>query len=313
MPNKPIPDLSSCTMFNMMYYLSCLFIRYSGLATADRMLSRDKITIVMYHNPDPVTFEKHVRYLVKKYHPVSFSDLSELLRQEHHTVIPANPLLITIDDGWKENYGLLPVIRKYNIRPLLFLTAQLIDTERGFWWTQCPPGEVEYLKRLPTLEARAWLRDKYGHEPEKEYPGERQVLNMQEINEMKPYVDFGLHSSFHPVLTTCTREEKREEIMQGKLLLEQMLGTEIRAFSYPNGNYDDECIHLLIEAGIEVARTTDAGRNHRASDPYRLKITGVSDTGSVSKLVAELTGIPLFLQYLFFHRSLDGKKKNISF
>ncbi len=153
------------------------------------------------------------------------------------------------------------------------------------------------------------MKEKYQYFPDKEYRGDRQALNLSEIEEMKEYVDFSLHTCYHPILTRCSLEEKRKEIMECKSEIERILGSQIDSFSYPNGDYDDECIELLKECGLKIARTTDAGWNSQASDPLKLKVTGVSDHGSLNKLIAELTGIPMYFQY-FFEGSLNGVKNN---
>ncbi|MCW0481664.1 polysaccharide deacetylase family protein [Gaoshiqia sediminis] len=235
-------------------------------------------------------------------------DFIKAKRDRSWEMIPDYALAITFDDGWKENYELLPVFQKYNLRPTLFLTSQVINTERHFWWTACCNGDVERLKRIPNMQRLAELEKKYRYDQDKEYKGDRQALNVNEIEKMKDFVDFGLHTRYHPVLTQCTMEEKRDEIMAGKLELEEILGRRIEAFAYPNGDYDEECIHMLRECGLKIARTTDAGWNDINSNSYKLKVTGASDNGSITKLVAELTGIPRFFQYAGYHGNFNGLK-----
>jgi peptidoglycan/xylan/chitin deacetylase (PgdA/CDA1 family) len=217
-------------------------------------------------------------------------------------------MIITFDDGWKENYKLLPLIREYRFRPTIFLTSHLINTERHFWWTECDPNDIARLKNLPEEQRLNELRRINQYDQEKEYPGGRQALNLKELQEMKEFVDFGLHSCYHPVLTKCVASKKCSEIIECKQAIEQVLGQQVFAFAYPNGDYDEECIRILKENGLKLARTTDAGWNDIFSDPYRLKVTGVSDSSGMNKLISELTGIPRFLQYLVFKGSLNGQK-----
>jgi peptidoglycan/xylan/chitin deacetylase (PgdA/CDA1 family) len=291
------------------YSLLLFFIRYSGLAGLIRFcIARKRITIVHYHNPNPEVFEEHVKYLSANYHLISLNEVISAFYIKSFKNIPEYALVITLDDGWKENYNLLPIIRDYNFKPTIFLTSNLIDTERHFWWTTCNAKEVNRLKGLSNRERIAELKEKCLYDPQKEYLTDRQALNFAEIEEMKEYVDFGLHTCNHPVLTKCTYEEKRREIIECKFSVEEMLGCQVESFSYPNGDYDDECIEILKECGVKIARTTDAGWNNFLSNQYKLKVTGVSDNGSRNKLIAELTGIPMFFQYLFTG-SFTGKKR----
>jgi hypothetical protein len=92
--------------------------------------------------------------------------------------------------------------------------------------------------------------------------------------------------------------------------LRELLGMPVTAFACPNGDYDSEVIDLLKESNIRVARTIDAGWNNRKSDPYKLKVTGVSDNASITKLASEMTGISRFMQYLL-KGSFNGLKPRI--
>ena len=276
------------------------FIRFSGIAFLIReIFARRKVTIIVYHNPGAKIFERHLKYLSKRYNFISVRDLSDAIYKKAWHKLPGYSLLITIDDGWKENYDLLETIVKFNVRPIIFLTSHLLNSNRKFWWTiNCNGYSLNRLKSFPNNKRLDKLSELYGFYPEKEFPGNRQVLNLDEIIRMKSSVDFGLHTCFHPVLTNCTYREKVEEIVNCREKVEEITGMKIESFAYPNGNYDNECINILRENGIKISRTLDVGRNSVKTHPLRLKITGVSDNGTINKLVSELTGIPLFFQHL---------------
>jgi peptidoglycan/xylan/chitin deacetylase (PgdA/CDA1 family) len=292
------------------YQFFIFLVRFSGLPAFFRFFfARNCVSMVIYHNPKPEVFEMHLEYFARKYHLISISELIGALDSGNFQNLPKYSLVVTLDDGWKENVDLLPVVKKFKFKPVVFLSSNLIGTERHFWWTTCEPSKVDALKSMSNRERINELRQRYSYNHEKEYAGERQALSYQEIEKMKSNVDFGLHTCNHPVLTRCTTEEKRKEIRDCKTQLEALLGEPVISFSYPNGDYDDECIEILKECGVKVARTTDAGWNHPLSNPYKLKVTGVSDNSSKNKLIAELTGIPMFLQYLSIGR-INGVKSN---
>jgi peptidoglycan/xylan/chitin deacetylase (PgdA/CDA1 family) len=83
--------------------------------------------------------------------------------------------------------------------------------------------------------------------------------------------EIGSHTLTHPVLTTMSPDEREHEIQGAKQLLEQWTHREIAGFCYPNGNFDDDVIRQLREAGHEYACTTLAGRNDEHADRFALR------------------------------------------
>lgn len=274
-------------------------IRFSGTAfLMRRIFARDNVSIVLYHNPSAKSFNSHLKYLSNWYNFISLTDLTDAIVSKDWKKIPKYAMVITFDDGWKENYDLLDLIIKYKLKPTIFLTSHLINTDRNYWWSICNESDLNRLIRIPNNQRLMELKEKYDYYPEKEYPGRRQSLNIKEINQMKEFVEFGLHTCFHPILTNCSDEEKRSEIKKCKIRLEKILDKNIYTFAYPNGSYDNKCIEILKELGLKVARTVDVGWNSDRTDPYKLKTLYISDNVTINKLASQLTGIPLYLQYL---------------
>jgi peptidoglycan/xylan/chitin deacetylase (PgdA/CDA1 family) len=143
-----------------------------------------------------------------------------------------------------------------------------------------------------------------GYEPQREYSA-REALNLEELKEMLPYVDFQSHTKFHPILTTCTEEECKEEIEGSKDYLGKLLDKEIEHFCYPNGDYTNREIEYVKNCGYKSARTLDIGWNDVNSDPYRLKTMDVEDDASINILCAQLNGFFGYLRFLR-HGSFKG-------
>jgi peptidoglycan/xylan/chitin deacetylase (PgdA/CDA1 family) len=285
---------------NLILNLVYAFIRYSGISyVIIKSQLKNKVSILVYHNPGVKAFEKHLKYLSNKFNFTSISDLSQAIYNDRWDRLPKYPLVITIDDGWKENFDLIQILQNYKLRPTIYLTSHLINTNRCFWTTICKTEDKVRMKKMSNRQRLIELWDRYQYYPEKEFPESRQVLDRNELEQMKDFVDFGLHTCFHPILSNCDRDEKYTEIFESKKRVEEFIGTTIEAFAYPNGNYDDECINILKEIGIKSARTIDFGSNTNKTDPLKLKAIGVTDNGTINKLAAELTGIPYFFQNLF--------------
>jgi peptidoglycan/xylan/chitin deacetylase (PgdA/CDA1 family) len=74
-------------------------------------------------------FEKHLKLLTKYCSPVS---LNSVISNEK---LPANPVVITFDDGYKNNYiYAFPLLKKYHVPATIFITTGFID-KTDFLWT----------------------------------------------------------------------------------------------------------------------------------------------------------------------------------
>lgn len=262
--------------------------------------ARHKVTILLYHNPLPHILEKHMQYLNRRYHLTSMDTIVTANISNHWDAIPPKSLVITIDDGHQGNIELLTIFQKYNVKPTIYLCSQIMNTRRQFWMRNTGKWDVEVLKRYKNEERLNILKRDNDFWLNKEYrDAERQTLNAKELLAMQNYVVFGSHTRFHSILTTCSDKESYKEITESKKDLEQLLQTECKHFSYPNGDYAEREIAHVKQAGYLSARTIDIGWNSRETDPFKLKITGVSDNASINLLIAEMTGV---IGYLSFAR-----------
>lgn len=275
---------------NIVAALICL----SGIHVLIRELfCRNRVAILIYHDPKPTIFAKHLNYLSRHWTVISLETLVTAIHQKDFSRIPPKSVIITIDDGHAGNVALLPLFRQYRIRPTLFVCTQIIGTYRHFWFKIAGQSkkEKEKLKRLPNAERLAHLKQTTDFEQEKVYP-DRQALSIGEMKEMTQDVDFQPHTQFHPILTHCTETECRQEILGSKTDLEKLLDTECSHFSYPNGDYTEREIEIVKIGGFRSARTTDIGWNTRKTAPYQLKTVPIADDAGPLLFRAQLTTIP---------------------
>lgn len=282
---------------NLLKNLFWKLIVFSGLPWFVReVLTRNKVGILVYHEPNPIEVEKHLEFLIKYYNIITLDKLVDAIYTKDWTHIPHKALVITIDDGHQSNYLLLEVFKKYHVKPTIFLCSQIIDTQRHYWWKNNYPNHYE-LKTLSRKEMLKKLKEKVDYFPEKNYK-DRQALNLEEIEQMKPFIDFQAHTCFHPILPLCENDESKVEIQSCKIDLEQLLKQPIKHFAYPNGDYTQREIQYLKEAGYLSARTVKFGWNTLKSDPYQLNILAMNDNISVEKLSAQITGVFNFIEKL---------------
>jgi peptidoglycan/xylan/chitin deacetylase (PgdA/CDA1 family) len=289
-------------------------IRYSGAGWLVRnTVARRRVSIVFYHAPSAATLEAHLRYLAPRY---TFIDLDTLVRamdDDDWSAIPDRGLVVTLDDGLRENYELLEIFERYGVRPTIYICSQVVATDRHYWYLEIdgrPKSEKEALKRLPAKARRAQLERVAGYAPTREYePETRQALSREEIAEMVRQVDFQAHTRFHPILPMCEDDESREEIVRSREEVEAIVGRPCRHISYPNGDYTEREKRYAREAGYASARSIDLGWNGPKTDRYALKVLGTSDDASVTRLAGELAGMRFLIHWM--RGELSGRHATI--
>lgn len=265
---------------------------WSGIVGAIRLLLwRDRVLIVVYHDPKPEVVHLHLTYLRKIAEPISLSDLDRPSRGRPRVVV-------TIDDGHIGNRDLLDVFAAHRIRPTIFLCSCIVGTRRQFWWrhSNAVAQRAQQLKRLGNAERLSKLAELgFRQDAESETPA---ALSNQDIERMKAAVDFQSHGRFHPILTRCEDKECETEIAQSRQEIAQLVSRDCLHFAYPNGDYGEREIAVLRSAGYRTARTLDVGWNDADTDPFRLKAVAVSDDASPAWFAAQVSLIPACFRHL---------------
>src|SRR5262249_2149348 len=97
-------------------------------------------------------FAQHVGFLARHYQIV---DLAELLqRLDNGQPVPKNAVVLTFDDGYRDNYELaFPILQQYQVPATIFLTTSFVNQEDVLWndkvsfalkYTQCPELTMSY-------------------------------------------------------------------------------------------------------------------------------------------------------------------------
>ena len=190
------------------------------------------------------------------YHVIS---LENYLRYRHGGRLPsARSVVITIDDGYADNYSVAyPILRRYGFPATIFLVSGYVgDANR---WDE--PG---------LLRSRA-------------------LMSWTEIREMlQSGVTFGAHTRTHPVLTAVSPDRAHAEIAGSRAELEQELGQPILLFSYPHGEYDATTRSIVEHAGYLGACSVHTGKNSPATPEFELRRTEVYGTDSFLRFALAL-------------------------
>jgi len=272
-----------------------VLVRRTGLATAVRhTVARRRASILLYHDPSPDVLERHLDYLAPRYNFVRLGDLVDAITCDDWASLPPRALVLTFDDGHRGNVELRDLFVRYGVRPTIYICSQIVATNRHYWFLET--DDPEPYKPLSNNDRLAALED-LGFGPTKEY-AEAHALQIREIDQLKDAVDFAAHSRFHPILTACSDHECANEIEQSRVEVEALVDQSCPDFSYPNGDYGSRELALVQGAHYRSARTVDLGWNDATTDPFALKILGTSDTASVNRLAADLTGVSGYLARL---------------
>ncbi len=263
-------------------------VRRSGVeGVLRRTLHRGKVGVIVYHDPTPERFEKHMRFLSRRYSFVTMTQLTDALRSGDRSAMPANALVITFDDGHQSNRELRPIFERYGVRPTMYLCSGVVRSN-GLFWFRMPGVDPAPLKLLTPAERRA-VPSAVGAQSDDGL--ERHALTADEVRELADVIEFGSHTVSHPILPLCTDAEAADEIVRSRSEVEELSGSACYHFSYPNGDYTEREIRLAREAGYVSARTTEVGWNGPRTDPMRLRIVSGADQTSVDMLATHLTGL----------------------
>ncbi|MCD6099142.1 MAG: polysaccharide deacetylase family protein [Candidatus Marinimicrobia bacterium] len=222
-------------------------------------------------------FKAQMKYLKRNYNIISLKDAINMLHSTER--IPMDTIVITFDDGYKDNYlHAFPILKKYKIPATIFVTTNPIESRTPLWFERISNTiektskeeidlkcfelgryavKTESQKREATLEIvkqvkefkpeeRSCLVNFICDELEDKNKDNsiklknNNILSWEEIREMKEWgITIGSHALSHIILSKVPIDYARHEIFQSKKVLEEKLGEEISLFAYPNGSADD--------------------------------------------------------------------------
>jgi peptidoglycan/xylan/chitin deacetylase (PgdA/CDA1 family) len=81
----------------------------------------------------PDQFERQIAFVRRWFHPLTIDDLLEHVSGTRP--LPPNPLLITFDDGYRDNHDVaLPILLRQGVPATFFVATDFVERRRPFWW-----------------------------------------------------------------------------------------------------------------------------------------------------------------------------------
>lgn len=211
-----------------------------------------KIPILMYHQIDappprgtmlrglivaPSSFAWQMRMLrVLGYRGLSMRELEPYLRGEQQGKVVG----ITFDDGYQNNLAhALPVLESNGFTATCYGVSRMVGGTNAW--------DAGKVVQKPLMTQRDWLAWHYAG------------------------MDVGSHTQTHANLMDLSEHAARQQIVQSKDELQQMLGAEVRHFCYPYGWFKAAHEEMVRTAGYVTATSTHRGRVQMGDNPYALQ------------------------------------------
>lgn len=240
---------------------------------------------------DASGFAAQLEWITRHYRVVTMSRVADWVIG--HGDLPDWPLLITFDDGYRDNAEIAgPLLRERGLPATVFLTTSILDGQDPLWWdvvarcfelTEAVEAELPVIGRIDLSDGPVRRRALAGlirslkelPEPEKlavvEQVVERLGVDGADCRSDSLYLDwetvramlsggfsFGAHTVTHPILTKISSSQVRAELAESKDRIEAETGVPVRALAYPNGqrgDFDGETRRIAAGAGYDVAFT----------------------------------------------------------
>lgn len=283
-----------------------MFGRFSPLRPVVRRIGTKRLVVLAYHRindePDasypfqedtvsatPEMFRQQLAFLKRYCFVTTFKELAHLVAANE--TIPDNTVIITFDDGYRDNYDIaLPILSEFKLPAVVYVVTENIDSGQPFWFDilsyaliHAPNGRLSVLDGQHTFdisnENRKLLRRSFGDlvrtlddqarvqairelvdfskcRDELE-AHERMVLTWPEVTEMHcAGIEIGSHTVTHPFLSLLSDEQLKSELMDSKCRIESVIGSPVFSLSYPTGGrayYDERTLKLASACGYRFA------------------------------------------------------------
>jgi peptidoglycan/xylan/chitin deacetylase (PgdA/CDA1 family) len=239
----------------------------------------------------PAAFAAQMDFIRPRFNVVAVSDVLAWLRGQQP--LPSNPLLITFDDGYRDNLDYaLPILQERNLPAVIFLATDYTGEISPFYWDllaycfhHTPQTEVDLplagrqrwgdeksravvmanwlyiLKKLPDDEKRLIIKQLPQtlavSIPADAFAGLH--LTWDQVRTLVAAgVDMGAHTESHPILTRISLDQARREVTGSKKRIEAEINRPVTTFAYPNGlaaDFNPALQRLLQQTGFEAAFT----------------------------------------------------------
>jgi len=220
------------------------------------------VPVIMYHHilskdsfiaTSVENFDKQMKFISDNYKTLTSKEFEDYKKGK--ISVPKNSVLITFDDGWRDNLEFAyPILKKYNLNATLFIITGWID--------EASKKEYPFIERKHN-ECKKIVKERTNEV----------VLNWSQVENMQDVFDIHSHTHFHRD-DYFGKISLEEELILSKERIQKKLGINTTHLCWPRGIYDENDIKLAKKIGYEVLYTTKRGINK--ADNYLDEIKRIS-------------------------------------
>lgn len=278
------------------------------------ILGEEKPEPFRYHHT-AAEFEEHLDWLGLRCSPVTLADFARWKRGEWRP--PKPPVLVTFDDGYRNNAIVAaPLLKRKGVPAVFFLASGYIDGDRVLWpdevfarvcaWTAAtlegPAGAihaigqnaeereaaalsiVEECKNVGDVRRRDFITYLAAQTPRCNPTADADAQSFMSWDDVRALgsagFDLGSHTVTHPILRSLSPEDLRRELRESRAAIEARTGRPCTALAYPNGrarDIDGSVLAETAEAGYQFAFTVSNRWCRRTADA--LQVDRISPPG----------------------------------
>lgn len=260
-----------------------------------KRINNNQIISIFFHNPTVFLFEECMTYLLKKsYTFLSSERLEQLLTNKEK--IDKKYVHITLDDGWRENLKLLPIIEKYHVYLTLFVSTEPIISG-NFWWEYVQySNKSQETKNMRKEELKVMNnseRLKIISELKSKFKLQRSTMTIDELIEFSKskYITIGSHTVNHPITIMCSDQELEDEYYCSKKTIEEWLNKEVKYFAFPNGDYNTRDLDYLRKMNYKMSFSIEPKNINHSTDMLQIPRFGMNDEMGFYENLPKMFGI----------------------
>lgn len=230
---------------------------------------------------------------------------------------PRRSVLITFDDGFKNNLWAAEVLQELGMEATFFIVSGAVGTRFQPWYVRfselitsrqrevfrCSWGEVDFQNQF---SRRRWQKQTKEHllalrpaardaaldelaaaagSPQTEsLDPDLEFLNAEDLKRLlERGMVLGAHSRTHDNLAACDAGELRSEIIDCRDELAQLTGGPVRYFCYPDGRYSAGALDL-VRQNFDAAFTIRSG--YTAPDLWRFPRRSADGGANLGKVLS---------------------------